>query len=143
MLKDKLHFQIMRCFQNLNNDMIKQTSNIDLSPGWPKVLEYLYERDGVLAKEICDNCYFDKSTVSSILNAMEKEKLITRQKLSTDKRCSAIYLTDYGREKAEQLLPIAKSIDDFALSGVTEEEKEQVFEALQKIIDNYKRRNNE
>lgn len=67
MLEEELHFQLLRSFHFSNRAIVAQTSRLQLMPGQPKILLYLLEHDGAMAKEITEGCVLDKSTVTSLL----------------------------------------------------------------------------
>ena len=52
MLEEELHFQLLRSFHFSNRAIVAQTSQLKLMPGQPKILLYLLEHDGAMAKEI-------------------------------------------------------------------------------------------
>ena len=51
MLNNELHFLLLKAFNHSNNLIIQQVYDLDLLPGQPKILEYLLEHDGTIAKK--------------------------------------------------------------------------------------------
>lgn len=138
MLSDELHFLLLKSFHHSNKNIIQKVSVLNLLPGQPKILEYLLENNGSIAKDISNGCVLDKSTITSLLLRMEKQDLITRKTHSTDKRSSYIYLTEKGIDMAKQVKKICFTVDDKALKNIPPQNKKILLETLNTVIDNLK-----
>lgn len=73
----------------------------NLSKGQPKILEYLYENDGAVQKDIAKSCFIEQATVTSILARMEKNELIIRKVDPDNRRFQFVYLTEKGKVEAK------------------------------------------
>ncbi|WP_302486791.1 MarR family winged helix-turn-helix transcriptional regulator [uncultured Megamonas sp.] len=138
MLSDELHFLLLKSFHHSNKNIIQKVSVLNLLPGQPKILEYLLENNGSIAKDISNGCVLDKSTITSLLLRMEKQDLITRKTHSTDKRSSYIYLTEKGIDMAQKVKKICFTVDDKALKNIPPQNKKILLETLNTVIDNLK-----
>ena len=103
------------------------------------VIGYLYENLGketIYQKDIEKQLSVRRSTVTAILQRMEKAGLITREVSGSDARMKALTLT----EKAKKLYPLAKveilKADMLARKGMSDEEVEQFFRIAEKISRN-------
>ena len=67
---------------------------------------------------------------------MEARELLTRQPSAQDKRSMDIFLTEKGKEKALQVNEIGALIDEQALYGFSDEEKETLFNLLNRVLEN-------
>ena len=63
-MKENLHFLLMKCFYHNNRMIVQRIQGTGLLPGQPKILECLWEQDGVTPKEIGRSCGLDKSTIT-------------------------------------------------------------------------------
>lgn len=138
MLSDELHFLLLKSFHHSNKNIIQKISVLNLLPGQPKILEYLLENNGSIAKDISSGCVLDKSTVTSLLLRMEKQNLIIRKTHATDKRSSYVYLTEKGLTIAKKIKQICFTIDDKALKNIPPQNKKILLETLNTVIDNLK-----
>lgn len=138
MLSDELHFLLLKSFHHSNKNIIQKISVLNLLPGQPKILEYLLENNGSIAKDISSGCVLDKSTVTSLLLRMEKQNLIIRKTHATDKRSSYVYLTEKGLTMAKKIKQICFTIDDKALKNIPPQNKKILLETLNTVIDNLK-----
>lgn len=60
--------------------------NFGLTPGQPKVLDYLKEHDGASQKEIAGACGIEAGSLTSVLNRMEEKHMIERRILNGNRR---------------------------------------------------------
>ena len=135
-MNHSFHFLIMKIFHYTNRAMTTKTHHLDLFPGQPKILQILLEHDGQSAKEIGKQCVMDKSTMTGLIKKMEARELLTRQPSAQDKRSMDIFLTEIGKEKALQVNEIGALIDEQALYGFSDEEKETLFNLLNRVLEN-------
>lgn len=77
------------------------------------------------------------ASVSEILSKLEQKDLITRTTCAHDKRISYISLTDKGIEETKRIRKDRARAHSEMLLNLTEEEKEHMLIALQKIKEFY------
>lgn len=102
---------------------------------WP-LLKWLWVKDGISQKELSETSFKDQSTITRILDKLERRGLIRRQADSTDRRVSLIYLTTEGLKIRESLTLLAQQALEQALQGLSEQEKVQLKNLLNRISDN-------
>ena len=93
-LDDELHVLIRKAYNRTNRAMVRFTAGLGLKPGQPKVLEYLSEHDGCTARDICQGCIIDKSTMAILLPRLEEQGLVRRETSRQDARMAHVYLRD-------------------------------------------------
>ncbi len=142
MLSEELHYLLLRAFHHSNKAIVQKIPELDLFPGQPKILEYLLEHNGSIAKEICEGCVLDKSTIANLLPRMEKQDLIIRKPDTLDKRSSRIYLTEKGLYLAKEVKKICFAVDDKALCNISATQKEQFLATLNLVINNLEKGSN-
>lgn len=91
MLNEELHVLLLRAFHHCNKRIVQRTSRLPLLPGQPKILEYVEENNGCIAKDICRGCVLDKSTMTSLLTRMEREGLLVKSGSPADRRAYHIF----------------------------------------------------
>ena len=136
MINDELHFLLLKAHNVSTRQIMAQTTQLGLTPGQPKVLEYLLEHDGACARAICQEFAIDKSTMASILPRMEKAGLVRREASETDRRSSLIWLTDKGRELALDAKRAILSVDEELAQGVSSEDLAACERVLASIVAN-------
>ena len=136
MLDDELHFLLLRAFNHSNRRIDAAIRRIGLLPGQPKILECLNERDGRTAKEICEECILDKSTMTGLLTRMERQGLVRRETNEHDRRSYRVFLTDLGRDYLDRITTITSNSDAVATQTMSDEEQRILREGLRRIIAN-------
>ena len=135
MLDDEPHVLIRKAFNRTNRAMMRFTASLGLKPGQPKVLEYLLEHDGCTARDICQACIIDKSTMAILLPKLEEQGLVRREQSRQDARMAYVFLTDRGREMAQTIREGAKVIDRRMLEGIAAQDGETTLRVLRHIAE--------
>lgn len=133
-----LHHLLMINHLLLQKKFFIKIKENNLTPGQPKVLEYLSTHDGAIQKEIASACHIEPASITSVLSGMEKAGLVKKQTDPLSKRNVNVFITPQGREKWHEIEPVFHQIDDAALSGFSKEEAEQLNCFLNKIYENLK-----
>ena len=133
MLDDELHVLVRKAFSRMDRAMVRFILSLGLKPGQPKVLEYLSEHDGSVARDICHGCAIDKSTLTALLPPMERAGLVHREANAQDARSIRVYLTERGRELADAVRAGAHRIDALAAEGVSQEDAAAAARVLRHI----------
>ena len=101
-----------------------------------RVLCALHAKDGRNMSDLCTFTMMEQSSVSRVIDSMEKEKLVTRKLRKNDNRYVLVYLTTKGRDVFTKASVPAFSREDRALEGFSEENREQLLDYLNRILDN-------
>ncbi|MDE5780129.1 MAG: MarR family transcriptional regulator [Lachnospiraceae bacterium] len=135
-MKESLHYLLMSDHLLFQKSLLTGIKDINLTPGQPKILDYLLFHDGAIQKEIAAACHIEPATITSVLLGMENKGLIVRKNLNCNRRSLYVYLTDKGKSVAEQVESKFKIIEEKALLGFSDEEKEMLIVFLTKINKN-------
>lgn len=114
---------------------------LDLSDGQPKVLYILRALEGCVQKELAQICDIKPSSMTVMLDRLEKKGYIRREetKVSGGKRAYRIFLTEEGKQVAEKVHILMESIEAECFEGMTKEEREQLFLLLYRVQENLER----
>ena len=101
--------------------------------GW--IVEYLYaHRDApVFQRDIERDFSITRSTVTNILQLMERKGYIERQSVPQDARLKMLVLTEKGREFHEKTMLSLHQTDEFVAGLLTEEENAELLRLLNKL----------
>ncbi len=135
-MKETLHYLLMSNHMVFQKALLAGIRDTGLTPGQPKVLDYLKNHDGAFQKEIAAACHIEPATLTSVLLGMESKQLITRKTLNGNRRSLYVYLTDKGRELAKLIETEFDTIEKAALTGFSDKEKELLNDFLTRINDN-------
>ncbi len=124
------------------NDILEKTANNRLrSHGITdrqfKMLLMLYHREGGSAtlKELEKYFHVAQSTAAGIAMRLEKKKLIDSYTDPADRRIKHIRLTESGRELCLCLKESILENEQYMLSKLNQEEREQLLQCLQKVYE--------
>lgn len=96
---------------------------IGIYPGQPQMLITLNKEDGLSQKELSEKLKIKASTITVMLNRMEKSNLVRRKQDDEDQRISRVYITDNGKKICKKSHEIMKSIEEECFGNFTNEEK--------------------
>lgn len=99
-------------------------------------LFYLGLSNGISQRELAQNMNIKDSSATRLLDRMERDGLVSREKNPDDRRVTYVILTKKGKEMRKKLLPEGEKFSNTLLSGITEEEL-QIFDiVLNKMVNN-------
>ena len=93
----------------------------------------LYEEDDILITRLAEKVALDKSTLTGILDRLERDGLITRQATPNDRRALYIRLTERSRLLRDDLTNIYNDTNQQFLSRLTDYEREVFDNILDKL----------
>ncbi|MBQ7984525.1 MAG: MarR family transcriptional regulator [Bacteroidales bacterium] len=99
----------------------------------------LWEKDNILVGDITKRLMLDTNTVTPLLQRMEKEGLITREKSKQDTRQRIVSLTEKGKELEEQAKDVPLCMSQFLYdNNISQEELIAMVPTLDHMIQNLK-----
>lgn len=109
------------------------------------ILGYLYhsQERAVYQRDIANHFEIGKSSVTNILQLMEKKGYLTCTTDRNDARLKRIELTDKGRETHLQTIKVIDKLHEDMEEGITEEEQEVFFRVIEKMKENVCKMNKE
>ena len=111
-------------------------SGLDISMDQWIVLGPIWENDGLSHKEISEYCLKDKTSVTKIIDTLEKKNLVVRFADQLDHRVKRVVLSNKGKELFLQAIPIMELTRDQLREGITEQDIESLRSVLTKIYNN-------
>lgn len=124
--------RLMAC--NLNRNLAAGGSGVSFEQ-WT-VLVRLWDKDGQSQQELANNCGRDKTTMTRLLDNLEKQNIVLRVEDKNDRRNKLIYLTNLGKSLKVNLVPVARQTLEQAQKGISEEELSIFKSVLHKIREN-------
>lgn len=102
--------------------MTEKLSVYDITPIQYAVLYCLWENDKGSPKEIAERLKLENSTISGILERMEKKDLIERNISKEDRRFIQVQLTEKGKELEDAVLNAVEEVNSEVMAKFTDEE---------------------
>lgn len=115
----------------------RMASKCNLPRGSFRLFPYLdvHRDEDVTQKNLCEHTKCKASTISVLIDDLEKDGYLQKSKSKHDSRKTIIKLTDKGTEAAHQIKSILEEVDRKIESVLTEEERETLISAFIKMSD--------
>jgi len=124
-----------RLFRFLSKELAK--ANIrDVAPSYGDILYVLDQKGTVTMQEVARHTIKDKSTISSVINRLEKGGYLVKEKDARDSRYTNLTLTAKARELRPVLFGISRKMNAKLFEGFSAEEKQALFRLLEKVCRN-------
>ena len=117
------------------SDALKE-QGIDLSKEQFLLLKYLHEQDGRIQNELAFITDRSKTSLTRLIQNMEKKGLVRREVCQTDMRIRYVYLTEIGKEIWARSQPLVQGITRELQVGISDEELQHTIRILERIQQN-------
>lgn len=116
---------------------------ITFTHGW--VLKYLYDNASrnVFQKDIEKNFSIGRSTVTGMLQALEKRGYLCRESVEHDARLKRVRLTEKGMENVKAIGCFFMEFEEKLEAGISPEELEIFYQVAEKLKNNLKQQRDE
>jgi len=112
---------------------VQEAREVDLSPGRFATLLLIGRNPGISQTALATANGRDKSTLTPILEDLERRGFIMREKMKSDRRSYQLTLTDAGKKMLDQLTVCAKRHDDNLDRIIGPKDRAKFLKTLQKI----------
>ena len=120
------------------NKILRENNMSDLEGARGRIIFALWGKDGVPIKTLCEKTSLDKSTLTGIIDRLERDGYIERKPSETDKRSTLILLTGKEQEFANHVQKVSNQMNEIFYKGFTDEEITQFDSMLERILANCK-----
>ena len=107
--------------------------DVTLTNGW--ILKYLYDnRDKeIYQRDMEKHFAIGRSTVTTIIQLMEKRDLVRRESVESDARLKKVMLTENGFRHHDHVVSNFSRIHEEILGALSSEEKDLLLKCMEKI----------
>lgn len=133
---ESIHYLLMSDHFLVQKSLITSIKDSELTPGQPKILDYLQNHNGCVQKEIAKGCHIEPASITVILKGMESKGYIERKMLNGDRRSLYVFLTEKGKKYIEYLNEKFDKVENTALKNFSEDEKRQLNDLLMRVYEN-------
>lgn len=89
-------------------------------------------------KELSRRMNIKESTVARLVDRLERDGLVTRQRSEEDRRVFNLILTKKGKEYRKELVPEGEKFNSIVSKNITEKEMLVFMTVLDKMVNNLK-----
>ena len=120
------------------NKILRENDMADLEGARGRIIFALWGKDGVPIKTLCEKTSLDKSTLTGIIDRLERDGYVERKSSETDKRSTLISLTGKEQEFAKNIQKVSTQMNKIFYKGFSDDEIIQFEEMLTRILENCK-----
>ena len=124
-----------KAFRSRLNHSFAKAGHDVTSEQW-RILRCLWHKDGQRQQDLADVVHKDKTSITRIVDCMERRDLVVRVHDRLDRRQNLIYLTNKGKRLQEELIQIVGKTSVEAYQGVAPEDLDTVRRVLARLHDN-------
>jgi len=116
---------------HLSNAMVRE--NVRVTPAQAGILFLLKEKEGRTMSELSQILSIDNSTITGLVDRLEKAGLVRRDASPHDRRASHVYIKPDGIQEMNKAKKIVMKVNQEIKDGFTAEE----LEAFKKILGSF------
>src|SRR5262245_6129868 len=103
------------------------------------VLARLERDEGMMQTEMADALEIQPISLVRLVDRLCEQGLVERRPHPTDRRANCLYLTDKGRARLAQMIPLAREISSNVLASFSENEVAELLSKLLSLKANIRR----
>ncbi len=137
-IENNIGFYIGFTANVLKNELIRtiNDSGHDLTHSQLVILMMLWQKDGRNQNELTGLMYREKTTITRVIEGMEKRGLINREIDTKDRRNKLCYLTEEGHLLRCKLMPIVREVNQKAIANIDSPEFDIFKNVIKKVLTN-------
>jgi DNA-binding MarR family transcriptional regulator len=124
---------------NANQYVGAQAAEYGIKYGQFEYFLLIFNEPGINQLELARKKGVGKASVTKALKKLEEQGFINRTVDAEDKRNLRCYVTEKGAAIADELIGLSAHIETDIFAGFSEEEKEQFYSYLQRLLNNTRR----
>ena len=138
-LDDSPLYNLNRTSATYTEEMAKALKQEGMDQTQWRVLGLLGDQNPSMVNELARKGVIKMSTLTRMLERMERDGLVTREPWEQDKRNIQVFITDKGREALQVALSVNANIYNCAVEGLSEADLEQFMKILRHMRENLNR----
>jgi DNA-binding MarR family transcriptional regulator len=135
-LEKAIPFLMARAGSRMGNAFSKALKPFGLNLSEWRVCASLLYVPGQTPSELSLHASSDISALSRIIDRLESQELVRRERSTTDGRSVRVVLTEKGQALAMSIVPVAKRHESVILSGFTPKEVKTLRDMLLTLYEN-------
>lgn len=93
------------------------------------------DRPGVDQATLAGMIAYDRATIGSVVDRLEKRGLVTRRPSKSDRRAREVHLTCKGRQLLHAAWPVVAGLQDEILAGLDPDERGQFLDLAARVTE--------
>lgn len=127
-------YKLSRVMRKVNRYYESKLSKYGITPSQFYVMSVMWEKDGVKFKDLAKSLEMDGSTLTSILDRMERQDLVERRNDPEDRRSLLVFLKEKTKQNIAEITCLAEKLDQEIKERFSEEEFATFERVLEKLF---------
>jgi len=136
---DRLIYLVFTAQQKLRTHLKRalDEERMGVTPAQVAILFVLADNDGATMTELSQVLSADNSTVTGLIDRLEKSGYVTRTLSDTDRRTFKVFITPEGKKEARKALRPVKKVNEYIKEGFSKDEIETFKKVLQSFFTKF------
>ena len=137
--EDCIYYLISRVSLTVTASLKKEFASAgvgQVTPAYLGVLISLWREDGLKVVDLGRSAGLEPSTMTGLLDRMERDGLLTRAADPNDRRAQRIFLTDAGREVREPIRRVVETTLETVFDGISDDDISKTIHFLRRVLAN-------
>lgn len=96
---------------------------------------YISKAETINQKELAQNMHIRESTMTGLLDRLERDGFIERKVDTDDMRKKSIFLSQKGRSKLDKIEEMSMDFIDHAVEGISEEDQDKFYQLMKMMVE--------
>ena len=118
------------------SERILKQHNIEINSAQGRIMFVLWQNDGISINELAEKTHLKKSTLTSMLDRLEKMGYIRRQRSKKDRRKILIQRTEKDRTMEKKYVEISEKMTKLYYKGFSKSQIVSFEKDLEQILNN-------
>jgi DNA-binding MarR family transcriptional regulator len=115
LLDQSVGYRLRRAQLAIFAKVTQYLKDVELRPGQVGVLTLIERNPGITQAEVCTALGIQRANLVTLINALEKRRVVERQAVAEDRRSNALVLTTVGRRLLRKATDAHRSVE----AGIT------------------------
>ena len=131
-LISKIHQLSQRIFAKI----LKEHKLDEFNPAQGRIMFVLWQKDNIPIHELVEKTQYSKSTLTSMLDNLEKLGFIKRVPSKEDRREILIALTEKDKLLQDKYIDVSREMGSFYYNSFSDQEIDEFEDYLERILEN-------
>lgn len=134
-LSSYICFNMRAAMKKIDKHLSEKLEGYGISIPQSFILSCLLQENGLTLKEIGNRTLIDSSSMTVLVDKLEKEELVERQLDSQDRRAIRVFITEKGRQIAEKIADMGSEFNTHLFELLGECNQKEFLHGLNNIIN--------
>lgn len=96
---------------------------------------HISKAETINQKELAQNMHIRESTMTGLLDRLERDGLIERKVDTDDMRKKSIFLSQKGRSKLDKVIEMSLNFSDNVVEGISKKDQDKFYQIMKMMVE--------